>query len=414
MRWTWVAAAAVLAFAAGWQLRGCARDGSTPTDATTNRPLTEAAASPSRSERPAKRRATEQIATPRDDASGTKAANDGKDTPDPPSPKDRAATSTDSASQIKTVSGIVVDSVSGKPVPAVNVHLCAANADGDLGWNGVGTGDDGRFESEIPQRWLSAPGLRLEVLAGCRGYRTGRVPVTTPDVRVELEKLDHPLRPGRVVGTARDEIGNPLTGRILVHMVDELDLGSSKTWTTADANGQFALEGTAPGHWKLGLAESVEIVEVNVVEGQDASVELHAKFDGAHPGAFAPGELTEETFARERARLRSGDLTGEESDFPRDWLLQQLELQWIRHAPGRDVVVTGLPATDGGFVRLERREGARCEWRRRAADGKASFPSIPYGKWRAVLVRPGEPDVATELEVKAGDGAFTVELSASK
>jgi hypothetical protein len=32
------------------------------------------------------------------------------------------------------------------------------------------------------------------------------------------------------------------------------------------------------------------------------------------------------------------------------------------------------------------------------------------GKWRAVLVRPAERDVAVDVDLKAGDGAFEVAL----
>jgi hypothetical protein len=426
MRGTWIAAAVVLAFAAGWLGRGCA-DGSVPQSGTT----TQAAPTPATSLGRTAMKPRPNASAPRLDQSpdgpgSEDAAGQGTAACDDADAGwwDAARSNSAAAGLPKTVFGVVVDSVSGAPIAGVNIHLCAYGDDGDLGWNGFSTDDAGRFSAEALLDWMP-DARRFELIAGRFGYRPARVPVATAEVRVELEKLDHAPLPGRIVGTALGEDGKPLTGRLLVHVNDDLDMESSKTWTLADANGRFAIEGVSPGHWTLRLAESRDSIEVNVVESQDASIELRACFDGPHPGAFAPGEMTQVRFDEENERLfkelNYSTMSGHMDDAALERRIsryrydrQQLELQWLRGAPGRDVVVTCGTVGAGTFVRFQRDGGANCQWRARVADGAARFPSIPYGKWRAVLVRPGEPDVGVDLEVVAGDGALSVSIPSAK
>jgi hypothetical protein len=254
--------------------------------------------------------------------------------------------------------------------------------------------------------------------------------VTTSTTRLEIERLDRAQRPGRVVGTARDDDGKPLAGRLMISLHDELDLHSCGVWVAADANGRFGIDGVAAGNWRIALSESDAAVDVNVAEDGESPVELVAKFDSPPTGAFAPGRLDAATYERVKsvldgavsATLAAAEAAGRpkgnafDSEAVRSamWQGQQFEYQWMRHAPGRDVVVTGLPAADGTFVRLDHREGAGCEWRATARGGRAQFASVPYGKWRATLIRPGTPDVSAELDLDAGDGALTIDVSTAK
>lgn len=403
MRRVAILAVALLAFAAGWMLRGCSGTSGPRPEAPPRAPdSTSGTPSVSRAH-PTKRG---DGASPRHGDDERRGVTPSPDTakipqsPPRPDPQRGGEAKSGDTPLPKSVAGIVVDSKSGEPVAGANIHLCAYGDDGDLGWSGFSTDDEGRFSAKALPDW-SSDVRRLEVIAGRDGYRSARVPVMTTEVRVEMEKLDRPPLPGRIVGTAFGEDGKPLTGRLLVHVCDDLDMHSSKTWTLADASGRFAIVGVGPGHWTMGLAESEESSEVNVTEEQDSPVELRARFDGPHPGAFAEGTLDEVTFLHRLAALHGYEQ-------------QQLELQWLRQGPGRDLVVTGLPSVAGAYVRLERREGARCEWRAQIEEGRAKFPSIPFSKWRAVLVRPGEPDIAADVDLKAGDGAFEVALTPSK
>jgi len=421
-----VLAALALAFVAGWIVRGC---GTETSNAPSNDASREVAVAAARTPpTPALRRAEPQGREPsrrsaptRDDAPSEPSNSATK----PDEPKEAAqptvastAAESGAMNTWKAVSGVVVDSLTGAPVAGANIHLCVFDGDDPWGWNGSGSGDDGRFAANLLDDWRDAKKLRLVVLAGKDGYQPARVPVATPTVRVELEKLDHAPRPGRIVGIARDADGKPLSGRLLIGGKDDLDIHSFGSWTNADANGRFTIEGVPTGHLRVNLAESDDVVDVTVVEGCEASIELRARFSRPATGAFAPGTLTAAEYERMRALLepiRDQEFSKDASGFaPAGYALQQLELQWLRCAPGRDVVVSALPAADGAFVRLDRAEGACCTWRAPIVDGTAKFASIPLGEWRAVLVRPGVADFGCDVKVKAGDGPLVVPMNRSQ
>lgn len=416
-------AAVALAFAAGWCLRGCAAEPTPPSPATPPAPRPVAAPSaPVHRERNTSRGTAETTTQ----GAGARVARTSEEptrpaaqpeSPKPETPKP-AESAPDATKPIEKVTGIVVDTKSGAGVEGVTIHLCVSREDGEFGgWTGETSDAEGNFVCDLPPSWANTKN-KFEIRAGRDGYRPARVAVTTDTARVEIEKLDRIPLAGRIVGTARGEDGRPITGRIFIGMNDELDLHSFGVWANADANGRFAIDAVAPGHWTVGLSESRESFEVNVVEGGEASVELRGKFEEA-TGAFAAGELTEAAYAREKTRLEhlmygAMGSKDEAAAGSAGYAVQQLEYQWLRYAPGRDVVVTGLPAAGGAYVRLDRREGACCEWRAPIADGKAAFPSIPLGRWRAILVRPGEADVGVEVDVVKGDGVLTVDLAAAK
>jgi hypothetical protein len=433
MRRIAVLVALVLAFAAGWLGRGCAAGDemasapppTVPAAPTATRSA-DATPAPVRRERAAEPESRTKE-TPRREAA--KGADAPKPSPDGAAEAAKAAPRADGARAFDEVTGVVVDNRTGEAVDGVRLHLCYSSDGQSWGWFGDTSHDGGKFKFDLRSVTFDET-ERFELRGGRDGYRVARAPVTTGSVRLEIEKLDRAQRPGRIVGTARTDDGKPLAGRLMVSLHDELDLHSCGVWTVADANGRFALDGIAAGNWRVALSESGAEVAVNVAEDGETPVELVAKFDDPPTGAFAAGTLDAATYERVKSVLDAAVSSAlaaahaqgvpESQAFNNEavsaalWQGQQFEYQWLRHAPGRYVVVSGLPSGDGAFVRLEHRQGAGCEWRTPVKDGQARFASVPYGRWRAVLVRPGAADASADVEVAAGDGAMSVTLAPAK
>jgi hypothetical protein len=201
--------------------------------------------------------------------------------------------------------------------------------------------------------------LRVRVLA--TGYQPAETPVLAEDQEIRLFRDNAPRRPARVEGRLRRTDGTPGTGRLRIEM-NRRETGSFEgMWTFADAGGAFTLEGLEPGACRLGVYGVGQHREFVLVEGETAVWDLVSDGNGQEENTDVRSDVT-------------------------------------RHVV---VEVGPIDASLGGTVRAEARE--RHSFRSSVVDGRASFPTLPVGAYRFVLVVPGATEISVSRAVEAGE-----------
>jgi hypothetical protein len=271
MRGTWIAAAVVLAFAAGWFSRGCA-GGDAPTGDAAATATTQPAEPATRVHRETTNERTAAPARPGPELApsrGARAASGATDGSSE-SPQPESAPANGEVKPLTRVAGVVVDSATGEGLMDVSVQLRALREDSTPDGSSMGarTDSNGRFEFDQLMDWI-VHARHLGICAGRDGWRIARVPVETEDVRIELERETTAPRPGRIVGTAWAENGKPLTGRLFVCIRE----GSGCEWRAAVTDGKAAFTSVPLGKWRAVLVRPGEAdigVDVELKAGDGA------------------------------------------------------------------------------------------------------------------------------------------------
>lgn len=198
-----------------------------------------------------------------------------------------------------TISGTVVDSVSGQPLNKVDIEV-----EGVRGSTPFTTTDaNGGFTLvDLPSGQYRLKGYRngyLETYYGARGAGT---PIRL-DPGQKIEGLQFKLRPfGVIAGTVRDQDGEPLArAQITLHRL-QFDNGRRRVerineiWIRTDDQGQYRVTGLLPGRYYV----RAEPDHMTALSGEDHSpnsdhpkeILIPALYPGvADPGAARPVEL---------------------------------------------------------------------------------------------------------------------------
>jgi len=288
------------------------------------------------------------------------------------------------------MNGKVVDAETGEPVVGVRVLYAAETPGGYSNWHGDRTKTDGGFTNLRPDGW-DAEGAKVELRLSKDGYEPVRVLPTEADFVVKMKKDLRRILPGRIVGKAHDPDGAPVAGVLAIEGYDDIGADMAQ-YVVADSTGAFVMEGVPPGKYGLTvrLAKKATRPAVVVVEGRDSSMDLVVEGD----------QRTDDdrTFGASPKRTGSGDWAPGYGTWTR-----VLDASG-RSAPPRDVVVTGLVDEPGAVVRLSIREA--FYWRVPVSGGEARFSAVAPGRWKVVVVRPGQLSQSMWLDVPAGDGAL--------
>ncbi len=329
---------------------------------------------------------------------GNAAASSGDAPPESPAPRAR---------------GRVLDA-DGNPLVGARVLAVRVGS----GWHGARSGEDGSFDSEVPQ----GDGA-LELRVRMPGHQIAIVPWSgeeLADVDVRLERQSAPPVPGRVLGYATDPDGHPITGRVLVTGYDAM-WDHQAVWSIADDGGSFVLEGVAPGHWTLRLSGAPQEHTVDAIVPDGGETRAHLR-GGAEPW---PGELDEATFrrlhseiSRRMTRFRSDATVPADERESNEWQvvmsMQGLESRWRGVAPAREVFVTGLPTPDHAYLTAAATRGPGHRWRVPIREGTARFSALTHEVWSLSVEVPGDVvGSALDLIVAAGEGVQRVAWNAA-
>jgi hypothetical protein len=316
--------------------------------------------------------------------------------------------------------GVVIDAATQQPISGARVLFAIATGGRAGSWWGDTTAADGRFANRVDDD-TDLAGQRMELRVSKDGYEPVRVAAEGGDLRVELRPRTTPVVPGRVAGLARGADGKPLAGEIEVNGYDGEGANATQ-WTLADASGEFVLEGVPPGSWQLRIGSGPR-AEVTVAEGGEARVELTSAKSGdgfvvtdvdpskvVVEGAQANEALADLRRLYEQASaIQSIDAAARERLLRQFALeIQQLESRTLAAAPRREVAISRLPSDTRAWLRLEQRP--RHFRRVEVQGGVARFPSVPAGKYLAVLLEPGRPDRTMQVTVGTGEGRVDVEF----
>jgi hypothetical protein len=164
------------------------------------------------------------------------------------------------------ISGVILDSITGRPVAGADVELYA----GETSLDDAETGEDGTFSLAPQQEGTEGP-LELEIVADGYAARTA-----TPKPVIYLDPL------GRIAGRVVDAQGRPVAG-VSIHTLADPEIGDNDDSVTEDAEtgerGEFEVAELEPGEYLVYVRNDdddskLDARAVRVRPGQTARLEL--------------------------------------------------------------------------------------------------------------------------------------------